>query len=72
MDRIISNVNCPKCGQLMVEGFIHSPKQIMWSADGISRLFDIYDEYLVPMSVRRSNKVPALRCKECKIVMFEH
>ena len=56
----------------MEEGFIHSPKQIMWSIDGVSRLFDIYDEYLVPMSFRKSNKVPALRCKECKIVTFEY
>ena len=72
MDRKISNANCPKCGKVMEEGFIHSPKQIMWSLDGISRLFDLYDEYLVPMSFRRSIKVPALRCKECKIVIFEH
>lgn len=72
MERKISNLNCPKCGQVMVEGYVHSPKQIMWSLDGISRIFDFYDEYLVPMSFRRSNKVPALRCKECKIVLFEY
>lgn len=72
MERKISSLNCSKCGQVMIEGFIHSPKQIMWSVDGIPRIFDFYDEYLVPMSFRRSNKVPALRCKQCNIVIFEH
>ncbi|NLJ57228.1 MAG: hypothetical protein GX339_00095 [Tissierellia bacterium] len=72
MERKIRNLYCPKCGEEMEEGYVHSRKQILWSEDGKSRLYDLYDENLVPMGVRRSNKVPGLRCKECKLVLFEY
>lgn len=72
MERIIKDVNCPKCGQVMEEGYIHSRKQILWSEDDKPRLFDFYDENLVTMPMRRANKVPAWRCKECKIAIFRY
>jgi hypothetical protein len=49
MERIIKDVNCPKCGQVMEEGYVHSRKQILWSEDDKPRLFDLYDENLVSM-----------------------
>jgi len=72
MERKINSLNCPLCGQEMEFGFVHSKKQIMWSEDPKARLYDLYDEILIPMAIRKSNKVPGLRCKNCKVVLFEY
>ena len=72
MERKINSFSCPLCGQEMEEGYVHSRKQILWSDDPKARLYDLYDENLVPMAIRRSIKVPGLRCKECKVVLFEY
>ncbi|MGB4608536.1 MAG: PF20097 family protein [Sedimentibacter sp.] len=72
MERKSETFSCPICGQVMEKGYVHSRKQILWSEDDKPRLFDFYDENLVAMPIRRANKVPGLRCKGCKIVLFEY
>lgn len=72
--RMLDKLYCPKCGEEMKKGYIYSPRQIIWTEKGKSKIFD-YDfdsETLVGVSVFKWKKVAAYRCKDCKIATFEY
>lgn len=68
----LNNASCPKCEQQMKNGYVYSTRQIFWSTDGKSRIFDFQGETLVELPLLKSKKVPAYRCEDCKIVIFQY
>ncbi|WLR61754.1 PF20097 family protein [Pseudalkalibacillus hwajinpoensis] len=63
---------CPKCSNKLRRGYIFSSRRICWSQSADSIFFDYGSEELIGDSFLKVRKIPALRCEECNIVIFEH
>jgi hypothetical protein len=65
-------IECPKCSNEVMEGYIYSARRICWSESSDSVFFDIGNEVLVDKAEVKIGKIPAYRCETCKLVIFSY
>lgn len=70
----LDNVDCPICGRKMTRGYIYSSREIAWTEDGKGRLIPgiYHHETLINSLGFKVEKMPACRCDDCGIVIFEY
>ncbi len=70
--RRLEKLDCPLCGREMKEGYVFSPRQILWTENEKNKVIENQSEMLVGVPMWKSKKVAAYRCEECGIVTFEY
>jgi hypothetical protein len=65
-------VRCTECSNEVKQGYIFSPRRICWSESADSILADFGSEVLIEDAIFKISKIPALRCEQCKLVIFRH
>lgn len=68
------NFNCPKCNDKMENGFVTTARSICWMDDCEKHIFSVNNLESLSGTIWRLKlpKCEALRCKKCKIVIFNY
>lgn len=71
LSKLTSIEKCPTCGGELDKGYIHMPRGIYW--DTQKHNWHVYtSETIISMWAWTLPKAPALRCKQCRIVIFDY
>ncbi|MFZ5857040.1 MAG: PF20097 family protein [Chloroflexota bacterium] len=71
--KTINDYPCPQCGQEMEKGYVLGHHSIRWAIDEKQgSQFAIAAEALSPIPFWENPRLPALRCRQCDLVIFQY
>ena len=72
----VGSTRCPKCLKEMERGYVYTPstgfRTVRWSTEHSMDMMEFKGETIIPTDNWGSIKIPALRCPECRIVVFSY